>query len=1254
MYSDNAHKLGELREFLDKAEKMPDVICIQETWNHKGQNLLRLPNYKTPISHRREKGKKGGGVAIFVKIGLDSEEIQFHHPNKLVEVKIVRVFGTKQNIDIANYYTPGKDIILSSDYSKIAEKMGKNAIITGDFNARSALWETGFKGDNSNAKEIIEFLNSSGFVVINTGCGTRFDISRGTTSAIDLTLTTAAISHKCEWKVLENSFGSDHHPTITTLELSHAKASQERKPRWLLEKADWANFKTMTDQINIPFGSLTISEANEKFTAELMAACKNAIPESRAVTGNKKTVPWWNETCAQAVKKKNKAYYKYKKYKTEHYLAIYRQARNESKFIITAIKKQKWEDFISTLNRNTPSKKVWDTLRKFNGKPFRPVETLELNGRRIHSNADKAECLNRHYQTVSSNQALEPTFQQHKEEQEPLINQTVSQKSRAGERRAYNAVFTVRELRTALGKKRSTAPGADTVHYEMLKQLTDKGIFQLLGLINKSWMDGELPSQWKESDILPILKPDKSPKEPKSYRPISLTSCICKVMETMIATRLATYIDKNNLLANTQSGFRKNRSTLDQLVRLESEIKVAQKKGKALVAVFLDLEKAFDLMWRKGVLLKLTEFGIEGRLLNWIGDFLADRKIRVRVGKETSEKREVENGSPQGSVISPILFNVIMNSLSEEIGRDPVALSQFADDSAIWKATRKPQTAIKHLQITLNKIENWGKNWGFRISAEKTKCVIFNRNSSTYAGTPKLKFGGVTLTFETKAKLLGMIFDNNLTWNSHIEMIKEKCQKGLNILKMVSGTSYGSDKKTMLQLYMALIRSKIDYGSQAYNSAAARHLIKVDSIQNAALRIATRAYKGTQSRSLEVECNIMPLRLRREELQMKYWARSCIHKENLPINSLVEPRPEYIDHPPNRLPYCINIQRLLEKYSLADVKIQPISYPVQHNLRSILPKLGLKGIVKKGTDPPADSAEKARSYIRNHYWGSLQIYTDGSKDGASNATACALVIPDLNITQKFKLNEHLSIFTAELLAIRQALIWINRNAPEKVVILSDSQSAIQCILSGRSSTRHDVLEHVLHLIHCALQKHIILSIDWCPSHIGIEGNEAADNAAKSALRHGKVIDILPSAREIYPLIKSKVRAEWAREWRDSHGFRHELDPGLMTKVTTYSQHRKLDIKYTRLRLGVNGLKANNIFYNEADPLCPHCTDIEDTEHYLIKCPAHNSARKQLKQSISKISGNQNLNLGILLNTKSQEIRDAVFQYLDETGYTDII
>ena len=211
-----------------------------------------------------------------------------------------------------------------------------------------------------------------------------------------------------------------------------------------------------------------------------------------------------------------------------------------------------------------------------------------------------------------------------------------------------NRPFNLFELNHALASKHNSSPGTDTIHYEMLKQLPDNTKHELLKVMNLSWVRGEVTAELKLATIIPIKKPNKDKMEPASYRPISLTSCICKTMETMVAKRLTAHLENGNYLADSQSGFRQGRSTLDHLTRLETEINHAFMEGKVIAAVFLDLEKAFDLMWTTGPIMQLSEFGIDGRMLKWIHNFLVDRKIQVRVGSEISDPHTLENGCPQG------------------------------------------------------------------------------------------------------------------------------------------------------------------------------------------------------------------------------------------------------------------------------------------------------------------------------------------------------------------------------------------------------------------------------------------------------------------------------------------------------------------------------------------------------------------------------------------------------------------------------
>ena len=339
-------------------------------------------------------------------------------------------------------------------------------------------------------------------------------------------------------------------------------------------------------------------------------------------------------------------------------------------------------------------------------------------------------------------------------------------------------------------------------------------------------------------------------------------------------------------------------------------------------------------------------------------------------------------------------------------------------------------------------------------------------------------------------------------------------------MRMVSGTSFGADKKTLLMIYMSLIRSKLDYGCQAYMSASPTQLVSLDKIQNSALRIATGAYKSTSVQAMEVECNIMPLSLRREEFVLKYWARSSPLGDKLPVNSLVQDfviyeTKRYILR--NNIPYAITVQDLIKENNLGTIEIEsPIQYDTS-GIRSIQPRSELS----KVTITSDSNANKlGNKYIERSYGATLKIYTDGSKDPSQPSTGCAMVVPELGLSYGFKLNQHLTVYATELIAILTAFEWIKNNKPDHVIILTDSLSSIQSIDSGKSRTRPDLLAQVLIEISDIIQLGIILHIDWCPSHCNIIGNELADIEAKKATKSGHALQIKPYTQEIYSVIKA--------------------------------------------------------------------------------------------------------------------------------------
>ena len=262
-----------------------------------------------------------------------------------------------------------------------------------------------------------------------------------------------------------------------------------------------------------------------------------------------------------------------------------------------------------------------------------------------------------------------------------------------------------------------------------------------------------IPHQWREAKVIPLLKPGKIATLASSYRPIALTNCMCKTLEKMVNRRRQHFLESNKYFNPCQSGFRAAHCTVDSLIRLDHSARQAILLKQYCIAVFLDIEKAFDSVWHHGILLKLQAMGIKGYLPKFIQQFLSMRKISVKIGSSSSPQYPVHSGVPQGSVISPTLFTIAINDLFNKLP-EQIQTSLYADDGALWirHESLHRLEACSLVQQGLNTIEKWSDLWGLTISPLHTKTcsVIFSYQHSSNAQNLYLR--GSKIPYVAKAQ----------------------------------------------------------------------------------------------------------------------------------------------------------------------------------------------------------------------------------------------------------------------------------------------------------------------------------------------------------------------------------------------------------------------------------------------------------------------------------------------------------------------
>lgn len=843
----------------------PTVLCLQETKLSPDKNFF-LKNF---IVHRRDNPSEGnakGGVLIAVRNSIHVQQLNIITDLQAVAVRVHLDVPTT----ICNIYLHQTDIITPCILQQLIQQLPQPFVLTGDFNAHNNIW--GSMQTDQRGQIIESLLNSTNITLLNDGSPTRFNIYNGTTSAIDLTFCSSNIFPKLHWKVCPLLYSSDHYPVVTKI-LTSSMCHRLLPQKWHFKDADWDFFRSKLDLTGV-YSNRSVDIILDNIVQNILSSATKAIPHTQTTILNghfRHRVPWWNDRCRSLIKEKHKLFNRCRRHPTGENLSLFKIARAKARREVIRSKRESWKNFISTIHCKTPANILWNKLRSINNKrAYTPIPAiLDQNNQLQTTESNIAETFADHYYKVTqADPNLSPNWNLLPETMEEMVPDEI------------NTPITVEEVRASIRSLKNTSPGPDGVHACMLKNLNHQHCEALTFFYNRIWQEHDFPTAWQEAYILPIRKPDKNSTDPASYRPISLTNILCKALEKIIVKRLHHYFSKKNCLDPYQCGFRPAKSTLDNLLYLQEEIHLGFNRNQHVSCIFFDVEKAFDRLLPTTVFEAMQRLGIGGNILYFVYNFLKQRIFRVRLGQTLSTSRPQETGTPQGSVISPVLFILALNSITEVLPRTIQHLF-YADDLVIFLRHNNPAKASSELQATINCLTQWGAHRGLKFSPTKTKVLNFTRKRLQI--NLQLSLYNECLDQVTETTFLGLKFDSRLRWTSHIRQLKKKCFQRMNILKVLNGSSWGSDRKCLLRLYTCYIRSLMDYGSIIYSTASQSTLKQLNTIQNTALRIATGALYSSPITSLHAESNFLPLQHHRNLAALLYYFRT--HTIPLHINA---------------------------------------------------------------------------------------------------------------------------------------------------------------------------------------------------------------------------------------------------------------------------------------------------------------------------------------------------------------------------------
>ena len=262
--------------------------------------------------------------------------------------------------------------------------------------------------------------------------------------------------------------------------------------------------------------------------------------------------------------------------------------------------------------------------------------------------------------------------------------------------------------------KAEKSQGPDMIHPRILKETSSQIIEQLTKLFRQSLDEAKLPEDWKKANVTALFKSGER-KLPENYRPISLTSVVCKLMERIIRNKIVDHMESNNLFAKQQHGFRAGRSCTTQLLEFMEEVTEAIDRGEEVDVIYLDFANAFDKVPHKRLLSKLKGYGIKGKIYDWIKDFLSNRKQQVVINGKFSHWIRVTSGIPQGSVLGPILFLIFINDLPDVLN---CCMKLFADDAKLYMPIINCHDE-EILQQNLDNSDIWAEIWDMDFNTKK-------------------------------------------------------------------------------------------------------------------------------------------------------------------------------------------------------------------------------------------------------------------------------------------------------------------------------------------------------------------------------------------------------------------------------------------------------------------------------------------------------------------------------------------------------
>ena len=761
-------------------------------------------------------------------------------------------------------------------------------IVMGDFNARHTLW--GDRLIDKHGKELAENLNYSLFSI--TTAKTPTFLCDGGSSFIDLIIASSNVIDQLKPCTTDNTAelfsgapGRGHVPLLTSL------VGCMPTPNKVTEKLDiqsinweeWSNELENLIQENLQIISRT-EDPDELWEIAEKAIVESNSKHAEIKKSSKYSRPYWNDELTRLCNKMKdtRKFYMYRN--TDHNKKQMIQAKED----FDNERKKACQDFIIESTKSLNAADSAEFWKKFNAMFKKKSEkgVDPLNDENLGIITDNSEIEEKLFNTFFQSEHLkeadldENFFEEIMQEYEEIQHQNktgIYELTENDPKYKLNAPISLKEIKEAIKHTKTSNKGLDNhnMHPKMLHNFGDNVLTLLQKLFNECLNKGHWV--WDKAKVVFLKKEGKdSYAKPGAYRPISISSYVGKLLEKILAKRIAQYLVSIGVYDPNQEGFTPKRNTIRYLNRLNLQIKYDLSNGKTVVGLFIDFEKAFDSIWKKGLIVKMSRMNMNGKTLKLIENFLENRKVTLDVNGYVGKVRNTSShGLPQGSALSPVLFKLyILDILEEFSNNEDISVFKFADDGSVVISKKTSAECVQSLDQIMQSLKNWSRRWRMVINCQKNKTEYIKfgtagKDTDTIPETMKL--GEKDIRRVTETKVLGLIVDDKLSYSAQCQTVLNRLLGKWAMVCKYANNHWGFKLNVIRQITTSLILSILHYAGLIWLSNI--NIAEIESLWYKIVKASTGAVFNVRKSIAEVIIGIPPISIQKKINKIKHYLK---------------------------------------------------------------------------------------------------------------------------------------------------------------------------------------------------------------------------------------------------------------------------------------------------------------------------------------------------------------------------------------------